>query len=194
MFEMIRTDIGAWLAWAHLRADGAREHRRQHEPDVGDGRGRVRRRRHAAAGQRPVHAGAGDRHRRPDRGHRGVGRARRLQARREDHDGAPRRHPRVLHRRGHQGAARLAHVARAGPGARAAGAGAVPGGRLRPRARRLHPDHGHRRPGAAARGVPVLRLSRRQRRLQGHARRRFAAPSGRRCRTSASSGASSPSW
>ena len=42
-------------------------------------------------------------------------------------------------------------------------------------ARRLHPDHGHRRAGAAARGVPVLRLSRGQRRLQGdgggHSRR-----------------------
>ena len=35
-------------------------------------------------------------------------------------------------------------------------------------ARRLHADHGHRRSGAAARGVPVLRLSGGQRRLQGN--------------------------
>ena len=69
-----------------LRADGAREHRRQHEPDVGDGRRRVRLDRHAAAGRRtarwfvrasPSLLTGTDRRR---------GRARRLQARREDHD------------------------------------------------------------------------------------------------------------
>ena len=46
----------------HRRADGAGQRRRQHEPDVGDGRGHLRRARHAAAGQRRLRAGRrGDR-------------------------------------------------------------------------------------------------------------------------------------
>ena len=120
LLEMVRTDIGAWLAWTIFLPHGAGERRRQHEPDVGDGRGRVRRHGHAAAGWRTSRRSGlvvvtvvltGH--------HRGRRRARRLQADGSDHDGAAGRDPLVLHRRRDQGAARLEHVGGAGqrPGA-----------------------------------------------------------------------------
>ena len=147
----------------HLPADGAREHRRQHEPDVGDGRRRLRRVRPAAAGRR-AEGGAGLVVvtlvlTAATRGRRG---ARRLQARREDHDGAAARHPRLLHRRRDQGAARLADVARARREGLVPQHSARRAGRRQPGAsrERLHADHGHRRPGAAAGGAAVLRLPR----------------------------------
>ena len=98
----------------HRRADGAGQRRRQHEPDVGDGRGHLWRPRHAAASHHRRRAGRRrDRAHPDDRRRRG---ARRLQARREDHDGAAAGHPRLLHHRGDQGPARLAHLGGTGPG------------------------------------------------------------------------------
>ena len=44
--------FGAWLAWAIVVPMALRQRRRQHEPDVGDGRGHLRRARHAAASER----------------------------------------------------------------------------------------------------------------------------------------------
>ena len=92
-------------------SDGVRrERRRQHEPDVGDGRRGVRRARHAASAECDGRLRRSSRC--ADGRDRGRGRARRLQARRENHDGVPaRRETRLLHHRRDQGAARLVHVA-----------------------------------------------------------------------------------
>ena len=161
MIDMVRTDIGAWLAWAIVVPTALVNvvvNMSQMSAMVEGTYGALgmlppaERRTPGLVVATIVLTGV-------TRRRRG---ARRLQARREDHDGAAARHPRLLHRRRDQGAARLAHVARARPRAGAAGAGADCRSSARDRVRdgftQIMAIAGQ---GAGAGGVPVLRLPRR---------------------------------
>ena len=185
MFEMIRTDIGAWLAWVIFLPTvlvNIVVNMSQMSAMVEGAYG--------AMGMLPPAGGeatlglcvvtivlTGVTRRR--------GGARRLQARREDHDRAAARHPRRA-----SSSSRSRGCWTGGPGWRSA-RGLVPqiprrrAGRRAPTAPgRLHADHGDRRPGAAAGGVAVATAISPPTPATPTARRP-SARSGRRCRTSA---------
>ena len=115
LIEMIRTDIGAWLAWVvflPMALVNVVVNMSQMSAMVEGAYG--------AMGMLPPAGGEATigpvrRHDRADRGHRGRRGARRLQADGNDHDGAAGRDPGVFHRRRDQGPARLAAPGRRWP-------------------------------------------------------------------------------
>ena len=173
LLDMVRTDIGAWLAWVvflPMALVNVVVNMSQMSAMVEGAYG--------ALGMLPpaerrgdARPGRGDA--RADRRHGGRRGARRLQADGNDHDGAARRDPVCFIVVAIKGlldwstwpALAAAWCRRFPPTCR----WSVSPERV---AQRLHADHGDRRPGAAAGGAAVVRLSRRQLRL--HRRRHQA--------------------